>query len=508
MVEPSYLAPRPAGRAPTLSKQLDKFPIPSSDRVKRFDTLAHPNLLFEKLQKLDTQATHVTAVASAVPSPPRSHQAGISRAQSRSPEPVYLQPERRVDTTQNLSTLPQQALNSARMQKGKSRRRRTAIRMRDRWDALSIRDTLHLPKPRPKTPTAKSQSRSSRTTARSNAKPPRKSSLRRYLTPSTEPLTLRTPARPAPGTWITPPTSPPPPTNSPVLVPTPLRLRRAALRANASSPTPCPIHANRSARLASSTIGFSDAALSLERGLESKRARRKSTGFYHPSHTAGEETTQALPPRLTIDTTKATGIPTSSTANASKYSLASPTSLQPPRALGGSDKGSSIYSRTTKGMSLIQTPTYTKTPQSPRANSVDILRSKIDAWDLQTPNLDLCFPGSPITTTHRPTSSIHRPTSSIYPLTAPDDIRHTDSPAPLTPRRRNGIPPPFGLTVQIPSPCLRIHRSSDDVFGSAGRVQGQGRVLRRVLDMEMATSSEGDLLQYKGKTAPGGAAWI
>jgi hypothetical protein len=59
----------------------------------------------------------------------------------------------------------------------------------------------------------------------------------------------------------------------------------------------------------------------------------------------------------------------------------------------------------------------------------------------------------------------------------------------------------------MPIPKIYIGRASDDVFGDGGSTQNSGRVLKRVLDMEMA-STESNVSRYRGRTAPGGAEWI
>ena len=53
--QPPVLEARSAGRAPPLSKQLDKFPLPRSLSASSHK-LAHPNKLFKKLEKLENAA--------------------------------------------------------------------------------------------------------------------------------------------------------------------------------------------------------------------------------------------------------------------------------------------------------------------------------------------------------------------------------------------------------------------------------------------------------------------
>jgi hypothetical protein len=63
----------------------------------------------------------------------------------------------------------------------------------------------------------------------------------------------------------------------------------------------------------------------------------------------------------------------------------------------------------------------------------------------------------------------------------------------------------FGLTMPIPK--ILVGRYSDDVFCDGGSVQSRRRMLKKVLEMEMA-GTESSISEYREKTAPGGAKWI
>jgi hypothetical protein len=165
-----------------------------------------------------------------------------------------------------------------------------------------------------------------------------------------------------------------------------------------------------------------------------------------------------------------------------------------------------VYSRDTTGISILRSPTFAvgineesgRSPQLDepgprRASSMDLVRSKIDDWNLHTADLHLPIEPAP-----------HRPRSDGGPRSPPLRVQ-TNHPAQLDSRAREEASTTFGLTMPIPK--IYIGRASDDVFGDGGSTQNSGRVLKRVLDMEMA-STESNVSRYRGRTAPGGAEWI
>jgi hypothetical protein len=70
---------RSVGRPPSLTKQLALFPTSVSKPSKSFDTLAHPNLLFEKLDKLDPRNAPPVPTALCPPGSTKSKRNGNSK---------------------------------------------------------------------------------------------------------------------------------------------------------------------------------------------------------------------------------------------------------------------------------------------------------------------------------------------------------------------------------------------------------------------------------------------
>ena len=489
------LVARPAGLAPPLTKQLALFPMPSSTPSKRFDTLAHPNLLFAKLDKLDLRKD--PSISASSPEPANQQQT------------VTLPAKRYGDNRRNIFIQNVEGIKSETGDIGKIKitdgfSNNKSCNEPPREHAPIVPKPVH--KDKPKTPIDNVRTRHDRSAGRAKFIPPRNTSLRRHMTPSTEPLTAGASAQSghAPFT-TTPPTSPPPPANTPTLLPTPLRLRRAAVRATAESPTPIQTSGKSPSESSLAISPGKLAPFALQKILRSKRDIRQSTAFYHPNMTLSSTVEQPRPARIIIPTTCPDPIRRGRTSPIPIIHQ----KLSAPRAMRRSWKGSSVYSRDTKGMSMLRSPTFpignlersNTNPPSPllenpslrRASSLELVKKKIDNWDLHTGNLDLSL--SPATLSQRPLSDVGL-RSPILPM----DI---DSLAPLTPRVRKDDPTTFGLTMPAPKIC--VGRPSDDVFGVVDNTHGSGRVLRRVLDMEMSSDTTS---RYTGRTAPGGAEWI
>jgi hypothetical protein len=449
---------RSARRPPSLTKQLALFPSPASKSSKRFDTLAHPILSFEKLDKLDPRKAPPVSTASCLSGStfaPKSKRHGNSR-----------------------NCMPQTAAN-VESELGEI----DGAEVASRWahEQSNTEDIIEPPValPRPihksklKMPVPNILDRYDRYAARGKFLAPRNASLRRRLTPSTEPLNTGASVNSNFIGLTMPPTSPPPATNDTILIPTPLRMRRAAARAAAASPTPLQAsvgHTSPSERPRALSPG-KFAPLSLQKSLKSKRYFRKSIGFYHCK--SAVRTAVAIPKQTHINR--------------------------------GSWRGSSVYSRDMKGVSILQGPTCTPvisdesgTSLPPdeltlwHANSTDLARSKIDDWNLHTGDLHLSI--SPVA---------DRPRSDVGPRSPPLQVDF-ENPAPLGSCSQENDRTIFGLAMPIPK--ILVGRHSDDVFGDRGSAQSRGRVLR-VLDMEMA-STEPSISRYCGKIAPGGAEWI
>ena len=198
-------------------------------------------------------------------------------------------------------------------------------------------------------------------------------SFRRRLTPSTEPLNTGASVNLNFVGLTTPPMSPPPAINDTALALTPLHMRHAATRATAASPQP--LQANvRHILLSESSKALSPGKVDtilVDKEPKSKRYFRKSIGLYHCKSVI--RTAVAIPKQTYINRC--------------------------------SCRGSSVYSRDTKGMSVLQDPTCTPVisdesgtnpppdePSPGHANSTDLVRSKIDDWDL---HIGTCILGPP-----------------------------------------------------------------------------------------------------------------
>lgn len=451
---------RSVGRPPSLTKQLALFPTPASKPSKRFDTLAHPNLLFEKLNKLNPRNAPPVSTA--------SYQSGST-----------LMPEIKRNGNNRRNCMPQTAtnlkselreINGAKLASGWANEQSNSKGL--------IGPPVALPKPihksKPKTPVANIRDKYGRYVARVKFVPPRNASLRRLLTPSTEPLNTGASVNSDFVDLTTPPMSPPPATSDTTLVPTSLNMRHAAAHAASASLTPLQASV-RHISLSESSKALSPGKLtpfSLQKSLKSKRYFRKSIGFYHCKSTV--RTAVAIPKQTHINQ--------------------------------GSWRSSSVYSRDTKGISILQDPTSAPVisggsgtnprpdePRLGRANSTDLVKSKNNDWNLHTVGLHQSIP---------PTTDWPRP--DIGPRSPPLHIDF-ENPAPLGSCPQENDHTIFGLTMPIPK--VLVGRHSDDVFCDGGSAQSRGRALRKVLDMEMA-GTESRISRYCGKTAPGGAGWI
>jgi len=440
---------RSTGRPPLLTKQLALLSTPTSKPSKRFDTLAHPILLFEKLDKLDPRKV-----------PP------VSTASCLSGSTSTLESKRHGNSRRNY--MPQTAANV-----------KSELREIDGAEVASgwaheqsntkdiIESPVALPKPmhksKPKTPVVNILDRYDSCAAGVKFIVPRNASLRRRLTVSTEPLNTSASVNSNFDGLTTPPTPPPPATNNTILVSTPLHMCGTAARAAVASPTPPQAsvrHTSPSERSKALSSGKS-APFSLQKSLKSKRYFRKSIGFYHCK--SAVRTAVAIPKQTHINR--------------------------------GSWRGSSIYSRDTNGMSIqrdhtcapvISYESGTSLPPDElnlrRANSTDLVRSKIGDWSLHTGDLQL--PILPVA---------DRPRYDVCPRSPPLQIDFENL-APLGSRPQE-------------NDHILVGRYSDDVFGDGGSAQSRGQVLRRVLDIGMA-STESCISRYCGRTAPGGAEWI
>lgn len=171
-------------------------------------------------------------------------------------------------------------------------------------------------------------------------------------------------------------------------------------------------------------------------------------------------------------------------------------------------QASSIYSRDTRGVSYMQSPVSpwfsdqdgsaggkheTQQDLSARkASSLELLKCKIDDWNLDIDGLD--FPLTPNSNLRRALSDAHV-RSPTFP--------NLDTPGLFSTKREEGEQKSL---ASIPAIC--VARPSDDIFRDPIPDVERGRVLRRVLDMEVAESTSHSGRTRGRGTAPGGADWI
>jgi hypothetical protein len=440
---------RSAGRAPTLTKQPALSPTLASNPAKHFDALAHPNLLFEKLDQLDSPKTS-----------PEWDESCLS--ESASLPDIKRSDTRRMDTT--IQTAGEVKSKVTEISEGGDIGSSSG---RPPSTKDIVESAIAVPEPIHRYPAGTIRDRYDCYSRGVRFIPPTKASLQRRLTPSTEALSSTARKKAGSPALNTPPTSPSLHIHNPALIPTPLRVRRAA----AASPPPANIHEKRKSSSESSMalpLGKL-APFSLQKSIKSKRKIRKSIGL----------------PRPTLGAT-----------------AVKPESIRIKRS---SWKSSSVYSRDTKGMSIPPSPKLAPgtdqesekglpldEPSVGRADSMDLVRSKIDDWNLSTGDLELPIP----------------PLFDTQSDVGPKNLRfvvETENPLPVSTGAKGDVPTSFGLAMPVPK--IYVGRSSDDVFGDGGSAQNSGRVLRKARYMEMIRS-ESNRSRCYGRTAPGGAEWI
>ena len=481
------LEAKTAGRAPRLTKQLEKFPMPTS-----YSQHAHPKQIFDDLEQ-------------------ELRESKSRRDETNSHQDTFIKTRadlERVCFAPN--TISKKSMGDARRQLRVEKNSIISTRgyhqdvagpsdsspRRQFWKAFSPR----LRNPRlsgagtvtgPKTPVAEICDQYDRSASDSNITAC--SEIKKSNASSTGPLTVSTATGKAEAS--TPPTSPISALKSLPSLPTPLRMRRAGLRSAAATPTPDPLLDRRTP--SSMALPRSDRPTPLHQSLWMRRGNRENNGLHHATH----ESHRTRPARLDFSS-----INTQSQRHASRHSFSSISSMLAPlvssRGRRLSLHGSSVYSRDTKGMSLVRSPfsetfssTHASHLQTPveashmlgkrKASSMDMLQSKIDSWSLQTPHLDLST---------SPSSPLKRALSDLGPRT------------PLLPTDTNGA-----AKITMPGsrpvvPEIHIGRASDDI--SRYLEYDGGKLFKQMHNVEMSLS-ESNLSSVLGRGgAPGGAMWI
>lgn len=217
---------------------------------------------------------------------------------------------------------------------------------------------------------------------------------------------------------------------------------------------------------------------------------------------------KARPARLKLDAVPKT---MSFQKRIQRHSMSSLQSMLTPlvKSKHPSIQASSIYSRDTRGVSYMQSPVATffgdhggvaesnaaTQQQAPlrQTSSLELLKCKIDNWNLDIDELQ--FPLTP--------SSDFKRTISNANVRSPTFPRLTEASPSIKEDNRN-VRNDSSMVV----PAICVARPSDDIFRDPIPNVERGRVLRRVLDMEMAESaSHYDRTPSPG-SAPGGSDWI
>lgn len=202
--------------------------------------------------------------------------------------------------------------------------------------------------------------------------------------------------------------------------------------------------------------------------------------------------------------------------NKRRSSIASLSTFKIPRSFRPSipRRGSSLYSRDTKGASVLPSPglasqflvsleSLPELDPGPATSSTERVPKGL-GWTPQHVNAE---DDVGLGSYHRQDACIAGGVSLI-----PQTPGFTNT-APETPKVRTASSNVFG--ARMPVPKISIASSSDDVFGSSPTAEKitddvvieDGRVFRRIRAMESKLSRE-DLARYGGKTAPGGVEWV
>lgn len=493
--EPLALKPRGAGRPPRLTKQLEKFPMPHSSSYTSSKEL-HPNKLFANLEQSSRKDSISDATETTKSQRARGNTLSDITSETSS---IFTEDKFYGENSQELHINQEKSLKSARGE-------------------LATISSSHIHRAgtitRPRTPVAEYRELYERAAAEARSQPFRSTSLKRELTPSTEPLT----ASPAPFSIVrsvsTPPTSVKMPDRHLALLPTPLRLKRGQ-STSFHSPTP-EVPCDRISYTPSSEAlpESPDKLAPLRKNVHGKRVYRRSIGFYHrngkprPAALSLKDSFRALSPQKLVTKRSKVSMPDTLAPDMGSASLAARMSL---------GQGSSRYSRDTKGVSIAHTPVSLDFPtptrsdfqvlqyseEVPRRKSLDLIRSKIDGWNLHTEDIHL-DPNE-----HAPQSlKHHRTFSDIGPrsplrLTGSDvfklegssigDVTDTmSSPKPLIPR-------------------ICVGSGSDDIFSDENErppTRGKERLRAEQSAFSTWTTSDSNLSSMMGRIAPGNAEWI
>jgi hypothetical protein len=471
------LRPRSAGRAPTLARHLSRFPMPRSGSDGS-GNLAHPRKLFDDLEQRYSKSTTGTSMGTPSPLPLSTHNQKFLASQTR-----FLQPSQEaVETSTNKAG--DCADNFAITDE--LRRMRPDDVLQTEWPGLSRADTIT----RPKTPVAEVR-------ILYDGKPGinvmKRRETSRSVTLSSIDLPTNSPLSDDAG-QSTPPTSPVLPRDISASI------KRLGNTPAAARVTPTPDRAwSRATTSSSMALPAVDRLERMDTIIEGQWDGARAQHQSRPSRPQ-----RPRPARLNLTFPTRTS---SLVRSGQRHSMSSLSNILLPLTRSKRPSvQSSVYSRDTHGVSIVRSPSspefgdkiardqredsVVKTVQA-KASSLDLLRHKIDNWDLHTAYLD--FSTSPSSTLKRALSDFG-PYSPTFPAPRPASA---EGAANTTHHNENST---------VPKIC--IGRASDDIFRDPSPNVESGHVLKRVLDMEVAESVANLARRPSRGTAPGGADWI
>ena len=479
--EPMALCPRSAGKAPTLARQLKRFPMPRFDSAET-GKLAHPRKLFNDLEQRYSKTTTITSFETPSPMPLNTeHQNELARKHPKCTKPLSF-PEPSSGPSSSQAGPP----NDASMD-DQSGTTNSSTSESDKKSKVTRAGTTT----RPKTPVAEIRDlydRQTKDTVTRAASSPKSATVSSIDVPTAS--TFSSYIRSG-----TPPTSP---IEGSKRNECSTRLARDGPRPAFISPTSHKVYDRNT--VSSVALPMVDRLTPMDTIPEGNKGDSRIGRRLKTNRTL----VRPRPARLNLHFNAKSPFVKKT---AQRHSMSSLSSLLMPlgRSKRPSVQASSVYSRDTRGVSIVRSPTSPAFSEHPvadaereagtmarKASSLDLLRSKIDNWDLHTAYLD--FPTSPSSTLKRALSDLG-PRSPTFPAPRPASVgtagERTDQ-----------------QELQRPIPRICVGRPSDDIFRDPSPNIESGRVLKRVLDMEVAASIANLTRSLSKGSAPGGADWI
>ncbi len=484
--EPLILKPRPAGRPPPLTRQLERFPMPLPISSCRNKGLMHPVKLF---RELDQKHSDATADNLGTPCPlPQNHK------RPRAMELLVVESEARTDEAKRSDGLASSTVEDQKSLEQESRpvigKLRSHQKDTDDVDSkTSSRREARLERmgtlARPKTPVAELRKRFDQ--AASNTNKEKSSPSKQLYTPASDPFTT-------PGLSSTPPTSPGLTTDQTPLPSTPSKPNLGSLYVDIIS------HTQR--RTPSSVmLPSAEKLTALPHAPPNRRIRQAAQGSPPEKVVKKRANTSRL--KFGSWSILRPNVRISRRYSSSSLSTMCKPILGPRSQYSQGASSASVYSRDAKALSLLEAiqlpvkgavsphvkPARTRNLPSARRSesthkqsaSIDYLKTKIDNWDLHTDNMS-------------PSSAVKRSISDTGPRRATAHVS-------TLPHIDNSVQ---GKRI----PLIQIGRSSDDVFGIEADGFSSDRtsiLMKRLARVETSPVILGGLGHG---TAPGGGQWI